>query len=176
MFISGEKIKVTFLGEKFVQDILLDTQERERVYGIYCMVLAPAIMGSGEGMREQGAASPHLHFSLHIAVQWQLDFFPSLGCGTVTWWALSAGLITVCIWEECREGMEWMLAGEGGLKWRIPAEEMPVWPYHWDQSRASSLANVSLVIWQGAADMQPKIRHTQRQLCHSILSCGSPPL
>lgn len=49
-----------------------------------------------------------------------------------------------------REQKEGRLVGGVCGDGMIPAEETPVWPYRWEQSTESSLANLSLIIWHGA--------------------------
>lgn len=66
-------------------------------------------------------------------------------------------------WRE-RWGREMGGLWGGGGK----AEETPVWPYHWEQSAESSLASVSLIIWQGATDMRAKTQHSQPKTVMSV--------
>lgn len=131
---------------------------------IYLLALAPAVMIS---TREQEAAAASsasaslcgdslISFPLRAPAQWH--------DGPVQ--PLSSGLP--------RAGGERKKGRLGRARgWRvgmIPAEETPVWPYRWEQSTESSLAGLSLIIWQGAPDAARAIRGADVIPCWAVAS------
>lgn len=94
---------------------------------IYLLALAPAIMISTRESRR--LLPPRRLFSLYIAVLWQLDFFPSPGSSTVTWWARSAALIRLgACWRRAKGGE---IVGRGvDLGWGNACLTLPVRAEH----------------------------------------------
>lgn len=126
------------------------------VWECVCMrlpVLAPAIMGSVEGMGEQAATSLPLHLSFNTPARWQLDSVPLTGLQHSD----MMGLFTWSYHSLCLNRAEWDEGNDGAEKKKSPARETPVWPYHRERLLISlcSLINPSF-IWQGATDSADK--------------------